>query len=262
MTNYSAIEINNISKQFYIGNNQSVDTLRDLLASFVSRKKFLVNKSKNKIWALKDINFKINRGETVGLIGCNGSGKSTLLKVLSRITTPDLGFGIIRGRVASLLEVGTGFHLELTGRENIFLNGSILGMKQAEIKKRFSEIVTFAGVEKFIDTPVKHYSSGMYLRLAFSVAAHLESDILLVDEVLAVGDAKFQQKCLGKMASLSKKESKTIVFVSHDLEAVSQLCKRTICLFDGKIVQDGVTEEVIKNYKNEKETWSSDRHDR
>lgn len=199
-------------------------------------------------WALKDVSFEIKRGEVVGIIGRNGAGKSTLLKILSRITEPTTGEIKLRGRVASLLEVGTGFHPELTGRENIFLNGAILGMSRAEIRKKFDEIVQFAEVEKFLDTPVKRYSSGMYVRLAFAVAAHLEPEILIVDEVLAVGDAQFQKKCLGKMESVATQEGRTVLFVSHNMGAVSQLCRRAVLLNEGRLDVDGTPEHIIKLY--------------
>jgi lipopolysaccharide transport system ATP-binding protein len=199
------------------------------------------------IWALKDVSFDIARGEVVGVIGRNGAGKSTLLKILSRITEPTEGYAEIGGRIGSLLEVGTGFHLELTGRENIFLNGAILGMKKSEIVAKFDEIVAFAEVEKFVDTPVKHYSSGMYLRLAFSVAAHLEPEILLVDEVLAVGDAGFQRKCLGKMGDVAR-GGRTVLFVSHQMAAVQNLCSRAIWLERGLLAAQGETERVIGAY--------------
>ena len=204
--------------------------------------------AKEEFWALKDISFEIKRGEAIGIIGRNGAGKSTLLKILSRITEPTKGRVEINGRVSSLLEVGTGFHPELTGRENIFLNGAILGMSRAEIKKKFDAIVEFSGVEKFLDTPVKRYSSGMYLRLAFSVAAHLEPEILIVDEVLAVGDAEFQKKCLGKMDEVSKNEGRTVLFVSHNMVAVRQLCSRLICVDGGKLVFEGEVEKGISFY--------------
>ena len=199
------------------------------------------------IWALKDVSFEIKHGEVVGIIGGNGAGKSTLLKILSRITEPTEGEARIYGRVGSLLEVGTGFHPELTGQENIYLNGAILGMKKKEIDKKFDEIVAFAEIEKFIDTPVKHYSSGMYMRLAFSVAAHLEPEILIVDEVLAVGDALFQKKCLGKMGEVAK-EGRTVLFVSHNMAAVENLCGRSILLRFGKVVADSVPSEAIAEY--------------
>jgi len=204
--------------------------------------------SHEEFWALKDVSFEIERGEAVGIIGRNGAGKSTLLKLLSRITEPTTGRIEIEGQVASLLEVGTGFHPELTGRENIYLNGAILGMKRAEIKGKFDEIVAFAEVEKFLDTPVKHYSSGMYVRLAFAVAAHLEPDVLIVDEVLAVGDAEFQKKCLGKMKSVSEKDGRTVLFVSHNMQAIRQMCQRVIFLKQGKIVYAGDPHEAISGY--------------
>lgn len=199
------------------------------------------------VWALRDVNFEVSRGELVGVIGRNGSGKSTLLKVLSRITDPSEGRVTIKGRVASLLEVGTGFHPELTGRENVFLNGAILGMARAEIKRKFDEIVAFAEVERFLDTPVKRYSSGMYLRLAFAVAAHLEPDILLVDEVLAVGDAAFQKKSSGKMTEVAR-EGRTVLFVSHNMEAILSLCPRTICLAGGLVREVGESRQVVSHY--------------
>jgi lipopolysaccharide transport system ATP-binding protein len=199
------------------------------------------------IWALKDVSFEIKRGEVVGIIGRNGAGKSTLLKILSRITEPTEGYAEIHGRVGSLLEVGTGFHPELTGRENIYLNGAILGMRKTEIELKFDEIVAFAEVEKFIDTPVKHYSSGMYVRLAFAVAGHLEPEILLVDEVLAVGDAQFQKKCLGKMRDVAK-EGRTVIFVSHQMGAVKSLCSRAIQIRSGELVEDGEPETIIYHY--------------
>ncbi len=203
---------------------------------------------REEFWALRDVSFELERGKVLGIIGRNGAGKSTLLKILSRITEPSEGRVTIRGRVASLLEVGTGFHPELTGRENIFLNGSILGMTRAEIKSKFDEIVDFAGVEKFLDTPVKRYSSGMYVRLAFAVAAHLEPEILIVDEVLAVGDAEFQKKCLGKMREVSRGEGRTVLFVSHNMAAISGLCQRAILLDHGDMVMDGTVDRVISQY--------------
>ena len=199
-------------------------------------------------WALKDISFEVKRGEVLGIIGRNGAGKSTLLKILSRITEPTHGRVTIQGRVASLLEVGTGFHPELTGRENIFLNGAILGMARREIKKKFDEIVAFAEVERFIDTPVKHYSSGMYVRLAFAVAAHLEPEILVIDEVLAVGDSEFQQKCLGKMDEVSRRDGRTVLFVSHNMSVVAHLCERVILLRKGKIASDDVPQATLARY--------------
>lgn len=200
------------------------------------------------VWALKDINLEVQQGEILGIIGRNGAGKSTLLKLLSRVTAPTTGRITVRGRMASLLEVGTGFHPELTGRENIYLNGAILGMTRAEIRKQFDEIVDFSGCAKYVDTPVKRYSSGMYVRLAFAVAAHLEPDILVVDEVLAVGDAEFQAKCLGKMNEVSREHGRTILFVSHNMGAMRQLCPRSILLANGRIASGGSTEEIIERY--------------
>ena len=204
--------------------------------------------SKEEFWALKDVSFDIEQGDRVGIIGRNGAGKSTLLKILSRITEPTTGQIKIKGRVASLLEVGTGFHPELTGRENVYLNGAILGMSRAEIKKHFNAIVDFSGVEKFIDTPVKRYSSGMYVRLAFAVAAHLEPEILIVDEVLAVGDAEFQKKCLGKMEDISKNEGRTILFVSHNMQAIKAICQKGIYLKNGLIEYINTSNNVIDFY--------------
>ncbi|NLG17392.1 MAG: ABC transporter ATP-binding protein [Fibrobacter sp.] len=206
------------------------------------------NVNADRFWALKDINLEVKQGELLGIIGSNGAGKSTLLKVLSRVTAPTKGSVKVKGRIGSLLEVGTGFHPELTGRENIFLNGAILGMRKNEIKKKFDEIVAFAEVEKFIDTPVKRYSSGMYVRLAFAVAAHLDPEILVVDEVLAVGDIKFQNKCLGKMGSISKDEGRTVLFVSHNMSAISRLCQSGICLDSGQIEFNGMVENAISRY--------------
>lgn len=200
------------------------------------------------IWALKDINFEVNQGDVVGIIGKNGAGKSTLLKILSRTTSPTTGSVKLKGKVASLLEVGTGFHPELSGRENIFLNGAILGMHKWEIKQKFDEIVNFSGVERYIDTPVKRYSSGMYVRLAFAVSAHLEPDILVIDEVLAVGDVEFQKKCLGKMQDVSRKEGRTILFVSHNMTAIKNICEKTMFMQHGKLVASGNTNQIIKQY--------------
>jgi lipopolysaccharide transport system ATP-binding protein len=200
------------------------------------------------VWALKDLSFEVKQGEVLGVIGRNGAGKSTLLKILSRTTTPTTGSVKVKGRIASLLEVGTGFHPELTGRENIFLNGAILGMNKAEIKSKFDEIVDFAGVERYIDTPVKRYSSGMYVRLAFGVAAHLEPEILIVDEVLAVGDAEFQRKCLGKMKDVSEKDGRTVLFVSHDMSAIRRLCNNVLYLANGKMEDYGPGKDIIEKY--------------
>lgn len=232
-------------------------SLRDVIANII-HKPFAFLKTKVRLatgtekreefWALKDVNFTVQAGEVVGIIGANGAGKSTLLKVLSQITPPTEGEINIHGRVGSLLEVGTGFHPELTGRENIFLNGAILGMKRAEIAERFDKIVAFAGIEKFLDTPVKHYSSGMYVRLAFSVAAHMEPDVLIVDEVLAVGDSEFQKKCLGKMSEIRSKEHRTILFVSHNMNAIRQICNRAILLEKGRIIDIGEVNKVVDKY--------------
>lgn len=200
------------------------------------------------VWSLREINFEIEEGDAVGIIGRNGAGKSTLLKLLSKVTKPTTGKIYTKGRIASLLEVGTGFHPEMTGRENIFLNGAILGMTRKEIKRKFDEIVDFSGVERYIDTPVKRYSSGMYVRLAFAVAAHLESEILIVDEVLAVGDAEFQKKCLGKMGDVSKGEGRTVLFVSHNIAAVKNLCQKGILLKDGQLITQGAIDKVINTY--------------
>jgi len=247
------ISVRNLSKKYIIGENihgRGARTFRDIF-DYKTKRLFRrgVNRRKEDttIWALKDVSFDVDQGEVVGIIGRNGAGKSTLLKILSRITEPTEGNVILRGRVTSLLEVGTGFNGELTGRENIFLNGSILGMKRNEIKNRFDEIVAFAEVEKFVDTPVKHYSSGMYVRLAFAVAAHLEPEILLVDEVLAVGDVAFQKKCLGKIGSFAK-EGRTVLFVSHNMGAILRLCRRCVILDCGNILADGATDAIIAKY--------------
>jgi len=200
------------------------------------------------VWSLNDLNFDVEQGDAVGIIGRNGAGKSTLLKILSRVTSPTTGSVKIKGRIASLLEVGTGFHPELTGKENIYLNGAILGMRKAEIKRKFDEIVSFAGVERYVDTPVKRYSSGMYVRLAFAVAAHLESEILIVDEVLAVGDAEFQKKCIGKMGDVSRGEGRTILFVSHNMDSVRSLCNKGLVLNNGEIIFNGDVNEAVQTY--------------
>jgi lipopolysaccharide transport system ATP-binding protein len=200
------------------------------------------------VWALRDVNFSVNKGEVIGVIGKNGAGKSTLLKILSRTTGPSTGSVKIKGRISSLLEVGTGFHPELSGRDNVFLNGAILGMHKSEIQKKFDEIVDFSGVERYLDTPVKRYSSGMYVRLAFAVAAHLEPDILIIDEVLAVGDVEFQKKCLGKMKDVSTKDGRTVLFVSHNLTAIKNICSSSIFMQQGTIQLQGNTEEVVRHY--------------
>jgi lipopolysaccharide transport system ATP-binding protein len=247
-----AVQVDSLSKHYVIGARQAkYATLRDRLVSGTSRLFGRGTGSKADVtdimWALKDVSFSVKQGEVVGIIGRNGAGKSTLLKLLSRITAPTHGRIELTGRVASLLEVGTGFHGELTGRENVYLNGTILGMKRAEITEKFDEIVAFAGVERFIDTPVKRYSSGMYLRLAFAVAAHLQPEILIVDEVLAVGDADFQKKCLGKMEGVAD-QGRTIFFVSHNMQAITRLCKRVIYLEDGQLRHDGSPHDVVKKY--------------
>ncbi|WP_439883036.1 ABC transporter ATP-binding protein [Pontibacter sp. MBLB2868] len=213
--------------------------------------------SSDYIWALRNINFEVKQGEVVGVIGKNGAGKSTLLKILSKTTGPTTGSVKIKGRISSLLEVGTGFHPELSGRDNIFLNGAILGMKKSEIQRKFDEIVDFSGVERYIDTPVKRYSSGMYVRLAFAVAAHLEPDILIIDEVLAVGDVEFQKKCLGKMKDVSTKDGRTVLFVSHNLTAIKNICSTSIFMQQGTIERNGNTEEVLKYYLSHNTTTKS-----
>ena len=252
-----AIQVAGLGKKYLLHHQQQTGrrykALRDVIAGkaksvFQNRKaETEKRKSLEEFWALKDVSFEIKQGEAVGIIGRNGAGKSTLLKLLSRITEPTTGSIRLKGRVASLLEVGTGFHPELTGRENIFLNGAILGMSRAEITRKFDEIVNFAEVEKFLDTPVKHYSSGMYMRLAFAVAAHLEPEILVVDEVLAVGDAMFQKKCLGKMQDVSK-GGRTVLFVSHNMGAVTSLCRSAIWLNGGRIVRSGPAREIVDGY--------------
>src|SRR5437868_7121604 len=233
-----AIRCENLSKQYRIGSIERYQTLRDTISNSFRRIRTISQNGNGYIWALNDVSFEIKRGEVVGIIGLNGAGKSTLLKILSRITAPTRGAAKIHGRVGSLLEVGTGFHLELTGRENIYLNGAILGMRKAEITSRFDEIVAFSEVEKFLDTPVKHYSSGMYIRLAFAVAAHLEPEVLVVDEVLAVGDAAFQKKCLGKMSEVSQ-GGRTVLFVSHNMATVEHLCQHALVLDHGQAVFTG-----------------------
>jgi lipopolysaccharide transport system ATP-binding protein len=251
------IEVHNLSKKYKIGAVQPrYLSLRDSLSTTFKGVKNWVNFDKSEglkpidntdFWALKDINFTVNAGESIGIIGRNGAGKSTLLKILSRITPPTSGRAVLRGRLASLLEVGTGFHPELTGRENVYFNGSILGLRKVEIDKQFDEIVQFSGIEQFIDTPMKNYSSGMQLRLAFAVAAHLEPEILIIDEVLAVGDAEFQKKCLGKMDEVSR-SGRTVIFVSHNMSALKELCQRGIVLKKGEIVFDGKINNAIDSY--------------
>jgi lipopolysaccharide transport system ATP-binding protein len=251
MSNF-AVKVENLSKLYRIGARQEqYATLRSALVSSVKhiiKRPLAQETEENTIWALKDVSFEVKHGEVVGIIGRNGAGKSTLLKVLAHITEPTQGRVSLQGRVGSLLEVGTGFHPELTGRDNIYLNGAILGMKRAEVQRKFDEIVAFAEIEKFLDTPVKRYSTGMYMRLAFAVAAHLEPEILLVDEVLAVGDAEFQKKCLGKMESIAER-GRTVLFVSHSMNSVEKMCKSVILLDNGKlsIISDHVR-EVINSY--------------
>ena len=259
------IQARNISKQYRIGARQAAySTLRESISGFVRAplNRLRANRAAadNMIWALRDVSFHVEAGEVVGIIGRNGAGKSTLLKVLSRITEPTTGEIDLHGRVGSLLEVGTGFHPELTGRENIFLNGAILGMKRTEIAEKFDEIVAFAEVEKFVDTPVKHYSSGMYMRLAFSVAAHLEPEILLIDEVLAVGDAAFQKKCLGKMGDVAK-QGRTVLFVSHNMTAIRSLCTRGIFLSSGQVSFQGTAAAAIDHYISELSSVQADEVD-
>ena len=244
------ISVNGVGKCYQLGATLSHDTLRDRVASLFSLKSPNNHKAKStnkEFWALKDVSFEVQQGEVIGIIGRNGAGKSTLLKILSQITEPSTGEIHIRGRVASLLEVGTGFHPELSGRENIYLNGAILGMSRQEIRAKFDEIVAFAEIEKFLDTPVKRYSSGMYVRLAFAVAAHLEPEILIVDEVLAVGDAEFQKKCLGKMQAVSG-EGRTVLFVSHNMAAIRSLCTKGVLLNRGKLSTQASISEVINSY--------------
>ncbi len=259
MSMNSAIRIENLGKQYRIGENQAAyRTLRESItgmvkapaqrfASLLRGEAYGAASLKKEIWALREVSFDVQPGEALGVIGRNGAGKTTLLKILSRITEPTEGRAEIRGRVGSLLEVGTGMHPELTGKENIFLNGAILGMKRADIKRKLDDIVEFSGVEKFINTPMKHYSSGMQVRLAFSISAHLEPDILIVDEVLAVGDAEFQRKCLGKMDEVAK-GGRTVLFVSHNIAAILNLCSRGVLIDSGRVVADGAVSEVVDRY--------------
>jgi lipopolysaccharide transport system ATP-binding protein len=265
----AVIKVENLGKRYILSHQQQerYTALRDVLArggaALVRRLAHPfscpaseADPSQEEFWALKDVSFEINQGDRVGIIGRNGAGKSTLLKILSRITEPTTGRISINGRVASLLEVGTGFHPELTGRENIYLNGAILGMSRFDIKRKFDDIVAFAEVERFLDTPVKRYSSGMYVRLAFAVAAHLEPEILVVDEVLAVGDSQFQKKCLGKMEDVSTKEGRTVLFVSHQMGAIAQLCNTALLLNKGEIAQAGSVQYVVSYYMNQSTSGS------
>ncbi|MCF7688799.1 MAG: ABC transporter ATP-binding protein [Cephaloticoccus sp.] len=251
---HPVIEVSGLSKRYVIQHETRHDNLRDTLhhsaRKLWRRFRWGTGFETEEFWALRDVSFSVQPGEVLGIIGRNGAGKSTLLKILSRITEPTLGSIKIRGRVASLLEVGTGFHPELSGRENIFLNGAILGMSRAEIRTKFDEIVAFAEVERFLDTPVKRYSSGMYVRLAFAVAAHLDPEILIIDEVLAVGDIRFQRKCLGKMQDVATSNGRTVLFVSHQLAAVRTLCPRSLLLANGKLVAAGPTTGIIERYED------------
>ncbi len=265
-----AIKVENLSKAYQLGDFGTGTISRDL-ERFWARLRgkedpFLkigevndrtIKGDSDIVWSLNNLSFDIEQGDAVGIIGRNGAGKSTLLKILSRVTSPTTGSIKIKGRIASLLEVGTGFHPELTGKENIYLNGAILGMRKAEIKRKFDEIVDFAGVERYIDTPVKRYSSGMYVRLAFAVAAHLESEILIVDEVLAVGDAEFQKKCLGKMGDVSKGEGRTVLFVSHNMASIKSICNSAILLNNGTIAENGIVTDVINKYLRGNNTGNS-----
>lgn len=255
--NAPIIEVKNVGKKYFIGEKQEYLALRDVLANiFKSPMRWLKTKTVDYnvggqfFWALKNLNFTVKQGEILGIIGRNGAGKSTLLKILSQITPPTTGEIKIRGRVGSILEVGAGFHLELTGRDNIFINGAILGMRRREILSKFDRIVDFAGISKFLDMPVKRYSSGMQVRLAFAIAAHLEPEILIVDEVFAVGDAEFQKKCLGKIAEVTEKDGRTVLFVSHSMSIVQKLCKKSILLNKGEIIKEGDTGQVVDFYLN------------
>ncbi|QEM05783.1 ATP-binding cassette domain-containing protein [Mucilaginibacter rubeus] len=268
-----AIKVENLSKAYQLGDFGTGTISRDL-ERFWARLRgkedpFLkigevndrtIKGESDVVWSLNDINFEVEQGDAVGIIGRNGAGKSTLLKILSRVTSPTTGSVKLKGRIASLLEVGTGFHPELSGRENIYLNGAILGMRKAEIKQKFDEIVSFSGVERYIDTPVKRYSSGMYVRLAFAVAAHLESEILIIDEVLAVGDAEFQKKCLGKMGQVSMNEGRTVLFVSHNMAAVKTLCNRGIVLANGQLIYDNKQLEAVSFYQTNNNTRATFEH--
>lgn len=265
----TVIRVENLSKKYIIRHQQSQQytALRDVIADGVksigrrlsgAKQDPAMGSTQEEFWALKDVSFEVKQGDRIGIIGRNGAGKSTLLKILSRIVEPTKGKIILNGQVASLLEVGTGFHPELTGRENIYLNGTILGMKRAEINQKFDAIVDFAEIENFLDTPVKRYSSGMYVRLAFAVAAHLETEILIIDEVLAVGDIKFQEKCLGKMGEVAK-QGKTVLFVSHNISAIQALCSNAILLTSGNLAYEGTTQSTISKYLDWKNSWKRDK---
>ena len=258
-----ALSIRGVSKVYRLGMENAATTFREALVRSVSRGPAPPDLT---LWALRDVSLDIAAGETVGIIGRNGAGKSTLLKLISRITWPTEGEIHLYGRIGSLLEVGTGFHPELTGRENIFLNGTILGMRKQEIQRRFDEIVAFAEIDRFLDTPVKRYSSGMYIRLAFAVAAHLDPEILVVDEVLAVGDAAFQRKCLGKMGEVAREEGRAVLFVSHNMVAITALCERGVLLEQGRMTEDGAASAVVQRYLNSIEAIATvpivDRNDR
>jgi lipopolysaccharide transport system ATP-binding protein len=250
----TAIRVESLGKQYTVGPSAGYETLRESIGRIGKRLGALATgrpierPAQERLWALRDVSFQVDEGDVIGIIGANGAGKSTLLKILSRITEPTTGHARIRGRVGSLLEVGTGFHPELTGRENIQLNGAILGMRRSEIARRFDEIVAFAEVERFLDTAVKHYSGGMYLRLAFAVAAHLEPDIMLVDEVLAVGDARFQRKCLGKMTDIAERQGRTVLVVTHNMGMVQRLCRQSLLLDRGHLIAQGPTSEIVARY--------------
>jgi lipopolysaccharide transport system ATP-binding protein len=250
----AAIRVEGLGKEYLLGRPTGYGTLREAIAGAADRLRTRMVRAtrpsggRERLWALRDVSFEVGAGQVVGVIGANGAGKSTLLKILSRITEPTLGRVVLDGRVGSLLEVGTGFHPELTGRENIYLNGAILGMQRTDIKRRYDEIVEFAEVQRFLDTPVKHYSDGMYLRLAFAVAAHLEPEILLVDEVLAVGDARFQRKCLGKMEDIADRQGRTVLVVSHNMGTIQRLCSQSLFLEAGRLVEMGPTPAIVARY--------------
>lgn len=242
------IELEQVTKRYDLGQRaQAYGTLRDAIGGAIGQRPRRKRRPADEVWALRDVDLTVDEGEVVGVVGRNGAGKSTLLKVLSRITAPTTGVSRTRGRVGALLEIGTGFHPELTGRENVYLNGTVLGMSRRDVERRFDEIVAFADIERFLDTPVKRYSSGMFLRLAFAVAAHIEPDILIVDEVLAVGDVAFQERCLGRMSEFGS-EGRTVVFVSHDLGAISQLCERVVWFERGAVAADGPPPDVLDRY--------------